>query len=90
VGTRVGLDDVEKRNFFYCRESNPGRPACSYVNLLLNVKTYGGREVQIYAFLILALDACVSFSAENRITMFRSSRPLVFQPGVREDILKGT
>jgi hypothetical protein len=28
VGLRVGLDAVEKRKSFHCRESNPGRPAC--------------------------------------------------------------
>jgi hypothetical protein len=27
VGPRVGLDAVEKRIMFHCRESNPGRPA---------------------------------------------------------------
>jgi hypothetical protein len=29
VGSKAGLDAVEKRKILSCRESNPGRPVCS-------------------------------------------------------------
>jgi hypothetical protein len=32
VGPRAGLDAVEKRQMFHCRESNPGRPAHRYTD----------------------------------------------------------
>jgi hypothetical protein len=56
VGPRIGLDAMEKRKIFPCRESNPGRPACSLVaiptELQLEPQIQQGPRVNCYPSLL--------------------------------------